>query len=908
MKKKILKIVGGFLLLFIVILVAAPFFLEGKIAEIVKNKVNNNINGTLDFEDADLNLFSSFPNAKLRLNAISLINSAPFEGDTLFSADRIDLKMGLTQLFKNASEPIAITSLIIEKANLAIIVDEAENANYDIGKEKGETDTGDSSQSSGFRLALESYEITDSKIRYSDLSTKTHLTLTDLNHMGNGDLSLDNSELDTNTNAFVSFQMDSTNYLKNHKIQLDAKIGIDLKERKYSFLENEALINQLPIVFTGYVKVNEADQEIAIDFKTPSSEFKNFLAVIPEEYSKNIESVKTTGNFEVQGEFKGVVDEKHIPTFSITINSDNASFKYPDLPKSVQNVHIDVAINNTSGIAEDTYVDIKKLSFSIDEDRFDMTSKIVDLLGNTKVNAHVGAKMNLANLSQAYPMPSDLDLKGMLDADVTTAFDMASIERKQYEKTKTAGNMALRDFEYSSEEIPNPVKIQSAKMTFNPNTVTLNEFKGATGKTDFESTGTINNLLGFLFNEEKVEGNFDLKSNTFALNDFMVEETDSEEGTTSEPEEKIKIPSFLDCNINASANTVLYDNLTLKDVSGNLKIKDESAILTNMTSSLFDGKMAFNGEVSTKTEAPVFAMKLGMNGFKIGETFKALELFNVLAPIASALQGKLDSDIELSGNLNDDFTPNLATISGKVLAELLATDINADESKILSSLGNKLNFINSDKLNLQGLKTALSFENGVVKVKPFTINYDDIAIKVAGSHTFDQKLNYTATLDVPAKYLGSEVNSLIAKIDDSELEGLTVPITANIGGAYGSPTVSTDLTSGVKKVTAQLVAVQKQKLVNEGTDAAKDLIGGILGGNSSENDSLEAAESNNGVQEAIGGLLGGGAKTKDTANTGQETSGQEKDALKEAASGILGGLLGKKKNNDDTEKAKDSVN
>ena len=185
---------------------------------------------------------------------------------------------------------------------------------------------------------------------------------------------------------------------------MDALIGIDLAADKYTFLKNEALINQLPLVFDGFVKVNENSQDIDISFKTPSSDFKNFLAVIPETYSKNIENVKTTGDFVLDGQFTGTVDEEHIPKFNIKINSDNASFKYPDLPKSVSNVFIDTKIINKTGIAEDTYVNIDKLSFNIDSDRFNMVAKIKELMGNTKVNAQIDGKMNLANIEKAYPV------------------------------------------------------------------------------------------------------------------------------------------------------------------------------------------------------------------------------------------------------------------------------------------------------------------------------------------------------------------------------------------------------------------------------------------------------------------------------------------------------------------------
>lgn len=910
MKKKIIWAIAIVFFLMVSVLVAAPILLKGKIADMVKDKVNNSINATFDFAEADLTLFSSFPNATLVLKDISLINKMPFEGDTLFASKELRLSMSIRELFKSADEPISITSLKVNGGLVNVKVDALENANYDIAKEET-TGTSTKEADSNFTFSMKDYEILNTRINYDDFSSGIHLEISEMDHSGTGDLSMEKSELDTKTTALVSFEMDSTNYLNKNKIQLNALIGIDLQESRYSFLKNEAIVNQLPLVFDGFVKMNDTNQEVDITFKTPSSDFKNFLAVIPEAYSRNIENVKTTGNFTLAGQFKGIVDETHIPAFNIKINSENASFKYPELPKAVTNVHIDTEISNTTGIVEDTHVDIRQMTFTIDQDKFGVTSKIRELMGNTKVEAHMVGKINLANLASAYPVPSDLNLKGILNADIATAFDMASIEKKQYGNTKTSGRMDLSGFEYKSAEMPNAVQIQKMALTFNPTTVTLNEFSGVTGKTDFNATGTMQNLLGFMFNKEDVEGNFELNSNTFSVGDFMVAETEIGAGKTEVAvSEKIKIPSFLDVTVKASANTVLYDNLTLKNVSGNLRIKDQKAILTDMTSSIFDGKLSFNGEVSTKNETPTFAMNLGMNGFQIGETFKALALLDALAPIAAALQGRLNSDVVLSGNLNDDFTPNLASLSGNLLAELLSTELNPNKTKIMSELSSTLNFIQLDKLNLSGLKTALSFEDGLVKIKPFTINYQDIAVNISGSHSFDKKLNYTATLNVPSKYLGNEINNLITKIDDKALENLTVPVTANIGGLYSSPTVTTDLTSGIKNLTAQLVEIQKQKLIDQGKGKANELIGNILAGKTNEKDST-ASQGNaieEGVKGALGGLLGGNTtKPKDTAAVKNDTV-KKKDVVKETANEILGGLFGSKKKKEAETTKKDSVN
>ena len=902
MKKKVLKITSITLLVLLAIIIAVPLFLQGKIEEIIKTKVNNSINATFEFEDADLSLLRSFPDANVELTNLSLVNKAPFEGDTLFASSEIALSMSIKELFKSAEEPIEIKTLNIDGAKLLIKSDKEGNANYDIAKESGASTTA-TTEASGdnFTLNLNSYAISNAEIVYWDMASGMRLDILEMNHSGTGDLSLEQSELKTLTDALVSFEMDSTQYLNRNKINLDALIGINLTQNKYTFLENKALVNQLPLVFEGFVKVNEDNQEVDITFETPSSDFKNFLAVIPEAYAANIETVQTTGNFEVNGQFKGVVDDVHIPTFKIAINSENASFKYPDLPKSVRNVYIDTEINNETGITEDTYVDINRLSFLIDEDKFNLNANIRELLGNTKVNAHMDGRINLANISQAYPVPEDFNLKGILNADITTAFDMASLENKQYQNTRTTGKASLSGFEYASAELKNPVTITTAAVSFNPDKVSLDSFTGKTGSTDFEAKGTLTNLLGFMFNDENVEGNFTLNSNRFALNDFMMEETadntepengEKETGSTTTGEERIKIPSFLDCTIDAAANTVVYDNLNLKNVKGTLIIKDETATVKNLTSDLFGGTLGLSGSVSTKQETATFDMNLGMNNFNIGESFAGLELLKTLTPLATAIQGKLNSDIKISGNLKEDFTPNLATISGNLLAELLSPKLDAEKAPLVSALDSKLNFLDTKEINLDGLKTALTFDNGTVKVKPFTLTYKDIAIDVNGSHSFDKQMDYAATLNVPAKYLGSEVNKLIAQLNDQSLGEVTVPVTANIGGNFTNPSVSTDLSSSVKTLTTKLVEMQKQKLIGQGKEKAKDLLSDVFKKDESDTTNTK----NDGVKEAIGTLLGG---KKDTTAT-DSTKAKQGDEVKDAAKSILGGLLKKKK--------KDTVN
>jgi len=885
--KKLLKIISVSLLLVLVLLVATPFLFQNQIKNAVKTFLNNNVNAKVDFDDVSLSLLSSFPQANVTVDNLIIINHKPFEGETFATTKSISFDMSVKELFKKADDgPIVVNSIEIDEALLTIKTDKFGNNNYDITKETENTTTTNDSINN-FKLDIKDYDINNSALTYFHETSNTIINVTELNHSGKGTFSTELSEMNTTSEANLSLSIDSTKYLNNNSIKLDALIDLDLNDNKYTFKENKGFINQLPIEFDGFVKLLEVGQEIDITFKNTGSSFKNFLAAIPQEYSKDLEDVTTTGNFKVDGLIKGLVTDTTIPNLDIKIISNNASFKYPNLPKSVDDISMNANIKNDTGKSEDTYVKINDLKFRIDQDVFKSSATIKNLTKNMLVDANIDGTLNLANITKAYPIELENELSGILKGQLHTVFDMNDIKTNAYERTKNNGNVTVTDFIFSSDDVVNPINISKANILFKPGVVTLQSFDATAEKSDINATGTINNLLGFLLSDKKLQGNFDVYSNTFVISDFMVE--GGSESTEKETTESLKIPAFLDCIINVNAKTVLYDNLTLNDVKGTMMIKDEKATLRNMSSSIFDGNLTINGTVNTQPETPTFYMDLGVDSFDISQSFNGLELLQNLAPIAKALQGKLNSAISLSGNLTNDFTPKLNSISGNAIAELLTSKIEPKNAVVFDKLKGVLSFVDFDKLDLKDLKTKLDFKNGKVNVKPFNLKYEDINITVDGSHSFDKTMDYNSVFDVPAKYLGSEVNNLIAKIDDESLANITIPVTASIGGTFANPTILTDLTSGITNLTKQLIEIQKQKLINQGKDEIKDILGDVLGGNTNESDSTKT-QTNDPVKKVLDDIIGG--NTNQTDSTMTESDNPVKD--------ILGGILGSNKKQKDT--------
>ena len=883
--KKIFKWGGITLLLLIIAMIAIPFFFKDTIKEKVIEMANENLKANIALQDVDISLFKNFPKAQVTLNDFVLVNKEPFVGDTLFAAKHIDVTLSIKDLLAGNYNLLGAN---VKDASVYIHLNKEGAGNFDIAIPSDKPEE----ESAPIKLDIQQYNVENLKFTFKMDDGNLFMEVADIYHSGKGNFAEEVLDLDTQTKANVTFAMDKSTFMKQVPITLQAILGIDLKNQKYTFKQNKATVNRLDLVFDGFIQLLEEGQRYDLTFSTPTNSFQNFLALIPEEYSKSIENVKTTGNLTLKGFAKGDMVGDKIPTFGIEMYADNASFKYPNLPKTVRDITIDLKVSNTTGITNDTKVNLNKFTMSIDQDHFSARANVSNIVVNPFVDLAVKGTINLANLSQAYPISLDKKFSGILRADIATQLDMKSVETKNYQNIKAQGNLSLSQFVYAGEEFVKPFHIDNLNVAFSPSHIGLSQFDARTGETDLHLTGTIDNLYGFAFRKEILKGNFNLSSNKLVVNDFMQpaaetttpkkETKEAPKTTTKVPAQAaIKVPAFLDCTLTAKANTVLYDNLKLSNVSGKLIIKDEKVALENLKSDIFGGNIVLSGDVSTKEKTPTFDVDLNLNRVNIPEAFSQITMLEKIAPIAKVVQGKVNTVINVKGSLKNDLTPEINSVSGDLFAALIDSKIDSHGSALLSALDSQFTGLNLNNLNLKDVKAAVDFEDGKVKIKPFTIKYKDVAIEVAGSHGFDQQMNYKLTFNVPPQMLGKEAEGLLSKLTPENQKKITnLPVVATVGGTFKKPQVSTDAKTVVKDLATQIAKNQINNLTAKGTDALQQALG-------NKTSSGTAGE----ITKTVGGLM----KNRDSTMTKVKEKAKEeaKKEAKKQLGNFLKGLGGK---------------
>jgi len=886
---KILKRISIGIIILIVIAITLVYVYKDTLIKRVVENYNKNYNITIDYEDTDLSLFKKFPNANLAINNLSIVNDDM--KDTLFVAKKVYLAMNLEDLFKNSDEKIIIKDLLIEDSELNLLVNKDGLSIYDVKKISETSNITNSNNiekeksNNKFTIDIKKYELVNSNIIYKNAQSDILLELNGIDHTGNGDFSASNLDLVTLTKINeLTVASGKIKYFNKAKIELDAILGIDLENLKFTFKENKVKINDLALVFNGFLGINENSQNYNIDFNAPNANFKNILSLIPSAYSSNFSGVSATGIANVNGFFKGELSQSSFPKYKIHINTKKASFKYPDLPKSVTDINFNGFIaSNTS--KNNLFLDVQDLKFTIDKDTFETNGKITNLTINPTVDANFKGTLNLESLTKAYPIKMDKDLKGLLKANFSTQADKNSVTNNQFDKIKTNGTASLSNFSYSGKDIANPIHIKNAAIKFKTNNIQLTNFDAKTGKSDIKAKGNLDNLFAFIFDEKDLKGNFNVTANNFVISDFLTEDSNATNDSNtknklnnSNATESLKIPDFLDITTQFTAKRVVYDNLELKNVSGLMTLKNQKATLKNTKAKMLDGQVVFNGDVNTKPTPAVFDMDMNIDKFDIGNSFKTLETFKSIVPIAKALQGKYNTTFKLKGKLDDKFSPDLKTLSGNAFAQLFVNNVDKNSLPLISELNSNLNFIDFSKLDLSKLKTHLSFNDGKVSVKPFAIKYQGMTMHISGSHGFDKTLQYNLKMDVPAKHLGTEAVNLLSKLTNISKDTIKIPLSTIINGTMLKPTVKVNFKQAISQLAIKVIEYQKQELTNQVTDKVNDVISDIL--------------TNNG--------LGGNADPKDNS-TKDSTNQNPKDILnngvKDGVKDILGGLFGGKKKN-----------
>jgi len=819
--KKFLKITGIVILVIILLMILLPFLFKGKIIEIVKKEANKNLNATLNFEDAGLNFFSSFPDLTLSLDELSIVNKAPFEGDTLVKLKEFSASVDLWSII--GGDQIKVEGISLDEPTIIVYVLKDSTANYNITKPDSAAET-DTSAGGNLAVKLKKYSVENGTVAYIDQTSDMLLMIRNLNHSGSGDFSKENFMLETNTDiGELTVEKSGIKYLNKVKVKADVNVNADMTQKKFSFDKNEFQLNNLKLKFDGFVQQLEEGLKMDLTFASVNNDFRDIISLIPAVYSQNFEDIKSSGKMSLKGSAKGEYKGENLPGFDVAINVDNGKFQYPKLPTPVNNVNMDLAINNPGGDADKTVINMKSLHFELGSEPFDASLLVKNPKSAPYIDTKAKGKIDLAKLKNALYMEDVTKLEGIINSDFRANGTIAGSDIKSIENISAQGNISLSNIVYGSSKMPDEVRISRGNLVLTPKRFNLNDLNVQIGKSDLKAEGQLENMISYVLSDGTIKGSLSLNSNFFDLNPLMSgdEETAKKSADTS----KVKATSFperVNFTLNSNFKKIIYDNLALTDVKGVIIIADQKAVLKNLSMNTLGGNIVADGSYrAPEGENPDIAFNLKISNLGFKDAFKSFVSVQRFAPMAQYIDGKFNSNLSLTSSLDADMQPVWNSFNSNGSFSIKNAAIK--DFKPLQAVGNALNLDVLKNPALNNVSTTFKITNGRLYVDPFSfkvLNYD---VVVSGSNGIDQTIDYSLGVKIPASNLKQEGNKAISSILKKDVQLITansVEIKANIKGSIENPSVSTSAGDIVKETEKQ-VTEEVKKEVNKQLEEKK---------------------------------------------------------------------------------------
>lgn len=797
-------------------LVSIPFFFKQTLLDATKSTINKQVNADVNFDSFKLSLFSDFPKMVLEMQNVLIVGKGEFQKDTLFSVSSLKAKMNIKTLFNKSGRSIEEIYLI--QPDLNLVVAESGKANWDLTKkslaplntvseEKAETEN-------TFNLQLEKIEIQDANLFYIDHETNMLLKLEDININVNGKMYGTSTELnvDGKVDRF-STEYNGVKYISNSTLQTKSLLNVDYEKMDISILENELLVNRLPLEVVGTIKIPSDSMFFDLALKTKESGFENFLALVPPDFEEYLKDFETSGSAAISGTITGLFIGENYPAFSLGLNVSDGNFQYADLPEDIKNIKANISINKPQGVLDLTEVKIIDAHAEIRNNPVDLTLTLNNLISDPYFDGAFVGKINFDHVKDALPLDS-VNISGLVDANLFVKGNYSAIENEQYNNISSDGIVLLNNFIYESANFTQPVYVPSGKLNFSPENINLSQFYMKVGQSDFNLIGNVSNYLNYIFKEGTLKGDLQLNSNNVNLNEMLrlqvqnkevnnsteaAEQSTENNSEVTEPEKLVfDIPENIDFTFRSNIQRASFNRLPISNINGLITARQGKLILNGLNMNMLDGELNVTGSYqNTPQNQPLIDFGFDIKTFDIPLAFQAMSGFQRMMPTAGQSQGKFSTNLKMTGQLTQDLKLIASSVDGNGL--LNTENLQINNSPIFNQLKGILKEEKLRNVAIDNFKANFTVDNGNLQLRPFATKIAGQETNISGSLNAQSLLDMRLDFNIQREAFGSEIQNILSAIPGNENISI-VPAGVVIKGPVGEPEVKMDFSETRKTV------------------------------------------------------------------------------------------------------------
>ena len=814
--KKILKYSILILLILLVLSVGAAFLFKDKIIQLTFKELNKHINTKIEIDnDIDLSVFKKFPEISIGLKNVRVYeNLADSTGklaqlkSLYFSFDAIDFLQG----------KYVIQNIFAEGGEISIKINKDGVTNYNIFKADATT------AESNLSFHLQKIVLTDVLLFYSSEAVNQHHEV----YIKEADSRISYKKsiwfIGLDGDFFVhSIGIGKNEYFKEKVIQLKSEQEYDEDKALFKLQPSTLIVEKSEFSISGFYEGREKN-EIDLKIKAEKSTIATLISLLPKNISDELNIYKSSGNVFFESSIKGFIKGKENPEITVDFGFDNAAFFHPEFNKKIQNATLKGSFTN----GRNHHLNSSSLSLNNIKASFD--GKIIKgnfLMENFEdpyLKFNFSGSLDIKSLLSFYPMPQVSEANGMMDAMISFEGRSADMRTKEgQEKIKAEGYIAVNDLNFQLKNYKTSFKNFNGTFSFGKNDLQVDSLTGRIGNSDFLVQGSFKNFIRkIFFDKEKLLIDAHIKSNHLDLNQMLTLLPAEAPVTSAAGEKNINRSDYI-FKLKCDFKTLNFKRLNARNFTGNIEYNQQAAYLKDISFHTAGGKVNLYSLISLSSkERTEFNNKINLTNIYVDSVFYIFENFHQDFLINKHLEGQFTGNVRLFFALNQKLDVILPSVTGKVEATIKNGQLNnfepikklaelklVDEAQLknikFTELKNTI-YIENEKVIIPEMELQTSVSSINVIGKP-TLS----SIKLSGSHTFDQKIDYKLTLSLKNFFKNNQrdKDEAFGAIEEDNKGNTLVFI--NITGTTENYTVTYDRKRTGKKIKEDLKK-EKQEL------------------------------------------------------------------------------------------------
>lgn len=834
--KKIVIILIAIAVLLLTTAIVLPWLLSGKIVEVIKAEANKQLNARIEFQSVGASLFRNFPELTVSMHQLEIQGIGRFDNHPLLKVKRLDVSLTIWNAFKGS--PFEIQRVILESADIQLLVLEDGTVNWDIIPTESETETIPEAEGDAVQLKLQRLTVKNSRLLYEDRELVFFTELNGVNGSMSGDLSSEQSRLGLELKAEqLDVAYENIPILSKVATVFNGTIDANFTESIYAVKSEQLFLNALSVIFGGVFHLKEEAIGIQLSFNAPDGDFKQLLSLVPAVYANQFEKLKAKGSFSLGGYMNGDYSETSFPSFGMSMTIGEGAFSYPEMPASMEKISMAMKLDNPSGDFDDTRINLDHFSFEVAQNPFFLSLSVRSPVSDPHIETFMSGKINLADIRELLPKGTMPDMTGIMEADFKLKTKKSALDKRQYKDVVAEGQLLASNVNVPYKDFADPLRIGRGRIALNPSFAQADFTALHIGRSDLSFEGKLEDYLPYYLTQGELVAKLKVSSELLDINEILgMLPTDSTEKDKSAEEQNLQLPKRIRAAFAANVKNMIFMQYELSDVEAVIDYRDQQIVFQPLKADMMGGTVELKGSYdgNNMQVAPI-DIDFNLRGFDIPTAYQTIGLFQAAAPVAGKTKGRFSTNFRLKGMLDGTMNPIYESLQGG--GGLQSTQITVESVNAMHTIATLLGNESYKRIVTDGLNLSFEFLNGRVFQKPFGFKYGEGDVTISGSLGFDKQLDYDMVFQLPFSALGSQVADGIKNLASRAAGGIalqpgtSVQVKARITGMVNDPKISIDykdfasnIKSDITKTALQEIDKQKEQLRKQAKAEADRLI------------------------------------------------------------------------------------